>query len=199
MKINEARIVNFCDRAVLFSVYAAVFYLPISKALIETFIGMAFLFFLIKKIIKREGLRKSWFNFALLLYVLVCLVSVILSTNLRISVKAFFFKLTENVLFLLVIVDTLNNKARIKGMLYVLLAASALVGLDGIYQYFTHREFLRNRPEIFDRRLTAAFVTPNAFGCFLAGVMPFSLVQVFTKTNSRKFRWLAAAIFFLLF
>ena len=99
MKIDKARIVNFCDRAVLFSVYAAVFYLPISKALIETFIGLAFLFFLIKKIIKREGLRKSWFNFTLLLYVVVCLVSVILGTNLRISVKAFFFKLTENVYF----------------------------------------------------------------------------------------------------
>jgi len=198
MKINKTKLVYFCDNVVLFAIYAITFFLPISKALIESFMILAFLFYLFKKIINKECFLLNWFNLSLLIYVTVCLVSVFISTNFKISIMAFTFKHLEHVIFVLVVVDTLNSKTRIKNMLYILLVSSALLGLDGIFQFFKHQDFLRHRPPIFDKRLTASFTSPNAFGCFLVCMIPYSLVQVFIKFNNKKFKFMSAVLFSLL-
>jgi O-antigen ligase len=198
MKIDRLKLVYFCDSVVLFSVYSIAFFLPISKALIESFICLAFVFYLLKKIINREGLPVTWLNFAMFVYVIVCFFTIFISTSFKISIHAFLFKLLKDIIFVFVVVDTLNSKIRIKNMLYVLLISSALLGVDGIFQFFTHHDFLRHRPEVFDKRLTASFKTANAFGCFLVAIIPYSLVQFFIKTNNLKLKLTSAALFFVL-
>ena len=84
-------------------------------------------------------------------------------------------------------------------MLNVLFLSSLVLGIDGIYQNFTRQDFLRHRPVIFTDRIYASFVTPNAFGCYLAMVIPFLIARFFSKLRLKASRFIYFALFILLF
>jgi putative inorganic carbon (HCO3(-)) transporter len=185
----------------LFSLYAIAYFLPISKAIIESFTILAIVSFIIKKILQRQGLPRTQLNYAIFIYIAVCLVSVFMSTNFKISITNFVNKLLENILFFFVLVETLNSQRRIKTFIHILFISSLLLGIDGIYQHFTNKDFIRHRPYYGLPRIHATFPTPNDFGCYLYCVIPFVLVSFFgLKYKFKKTaRVLALALFILLF
>lgn len=197
--LERTKVINFCDKAALFSLYGVAYFLPISKAIIETFIYLSIAAFLVKKILQRQFLPKTKINPAVFSYLIICFFSIFISSNTRISSRAFLGKVLQDLAFFFVVVDVLNSRRRLKNVLYVLFVSSFLLGIDGIYQHFTHKEFIRNRPYDLPR-IHATFPTANDFGCYLITVIPFSMVCFFDKFNFRKlFRFLFLGLFILLF
>ncbi len=80
----------------------------------------------------------------------------------------------------------------------VLLLAGLLLGVDGIYQHFTHKDFIRNRPDFQFPRIYATFPSPNDFGCYLVGLIPFALIQIFIKRKRKIFNLFYLGLFSLL-
>jgi len=200
MRLNKEKAVNICDRIILFSIYAVAFFVPISKALIETFVYMAIFFFVLKKIMKRDSFLKiNSLYIAVFIYSCIGFFSIFTSTNPSLSSHAFLAKILRNIIFFLVTAEALNTKSRVKNMLYVLFISSAVVGIDGIFQFFTRKDFLRGRPVFFLDRIWASFGTPNAFGCYLATLLPFAMAYPFIKVQSKKLRFLSALLTILLF
>lgn len=199
MGLQKIKIINACDKIILFSVYAIAFFLPISKAIIESFSILAIACFIVKKILQRESIPNTHISFAIFAYLTVCFVSIFLSSNFKITFRSFFNKTVQNALFFFVVVDALNEKNRLRNIIYILLASSALLGIDGIYQYFTHKDFIRNRPDFMLPRIYATFPSPSDFGCYLITLIPFALVNFFVKLRFKIYRILFVCLFVLLF
>jgi len=200
MGFKRAEIVNICDRVILYSIYAVLFFLPISKALIETFSYIAIAFFIIKKSIEKKDIAIGYgFSSAIIAYVVICLFSVFISVNPAISIRSFLGKVMQDVSFFLVVIDTLNSERRLKNAMYILFFSSFVLGIDGIYQHFTSKEFIRNRLAAFTNRISASFLTPNDFGCYLVTVIPFTISIFFTKFPFKFVRFIITTLFLLLF
>lgn len=188
------------DRIALFSVYAIGFFLPISKAIIETMSYVAIIFFIVKIVIGRRpcaGTRSI--SLAILIYALICLLSIFTSTNSAISVRSFLGKVLQDITFFFVVIGTLNKKDRLRNFLAILFASSLLLGIDGIYQSVTHKDFIRNRPDLMIPRIYASFYTPNDFGCYLVSVMPYVIAVFFSASRILRARFFTASLFILLF
>jgi putative inorganic carbon (HCO3(-)) transporter len=198
--LEKTKLVRLCDTIALFSIYAVGFYLPISKAIIEVFIGFAIFFYIVKKIIQRQGITKTRLNAAIFIYIAVCFLSIFVSSNSAISFRSFLGKVLLRIAFFFAVAETLNSERRVKNFIYVSFSSYFLLSADGIYQYFTHKEFIRNRPYFGIPRIHATFASANGFGCYLATAIPFTLTCLFARRNfKRVFHFLFAALSLLLF
>jgi len=200
MVLDRSKITNILDKIILFSIYAAAYFLPISKAIIEIVSTLAIVCFILKKLLERKPITKNRINYAIFIYLAICFISIFMSVNFKISFRTFVGKVLQDTLFFFVIVNTLNSKSRVKNTMYIFLISSLLLGIDGIYQYFTHKDFIRNRPFFGIPRIHATFASANDYGCYLASVIPFTLVCFFDKLNFKKIiRYLFACLFVILF
>lgn len=197
--MDKIRIVNRCDRIILASLFGIAYFLPISKGIIEFLSILAIVFFIFKKIIQRKAIPFSYLNFGIFAFLSICFISIFLSSNPKISSRTFTCKILQELFFFFVVVDTLNNERRFRTFLYILFVSSLLLGIDGIYQSFTYKDFIRHRPTIFISRIYATFPTPNDFGCYLVTVMPFLTTTFFTKFKFKAVRFLLGGLFILLF
>lgn len=198
MNSKKTKIANICDKVSLFSLCAIAFFLPISKAIIEVFSILAIISYLLRKFVSFKALPKTPLNLPLFIYLFICIISIFMSSNPKISTRTFFSKTLQDVAFFFVVAETLSSKRRLKNILSILFLSSLVLGIDGLYQYFTRKDFLRNRPLTFSR-IYASFVTANAFGCYLTMVIPFLISRFFSKFRIKVFRFIYFALFILLF
>lgn len=196
---EKTKITGILDKVAIISIYLVAFYLPISKAIIEIASILAIACYIIKKIIQGGGLLKNNINYAVFCYLAICFLSVAISSNFGISSKTFVGKILQHTLFFFVIADSLNSERRIKNFLLILFFSSLILGVDGIYQNFTHKDFVRHRPYYGLQRIHTTFPTSNDFGCYLATIIPFVLICSFSKAFSKKLRFLFSGLFILLF
>lgn len=199
MTLDRERLVNSLDRIILLAIYAIALLFPVSKAAIEIFSTLAIVCYVLKKFIRNESFPTSYLNSAILIYLAVCFFSAFVSVNYMISSRIFYGKVAQNVFFFFVLIDALNSEKKLRNFLYILFFSSAVIGADGIYQYFTHKDFLRHRPTIFVNRVYATFPTPNDLGCYLITVIPFLVTSFFIKFRARAAKFLLAALLLLLF
>jgi O-antigen ligase len=186
------------DRLELISLYVVAYFLPISKALMEIFIYLGIAAFITKKLILKQDAEKFFLNKFVAAYLLICFISIFSSSNLRISASSFLGKVLQNVAFFFVIVDTLHTRKRIKIFLLVLLCSSFVLGVDGIYQYFTHKDFIRRRPDFMIPRIYATFPSPSDFGCYLVALIPFTVSLFFAPLRRKTVRFASIGLFALL-
>ncbi len=197
--MNRVKIAAICDKIILFSIYGIAFYLPISKAIIEVLSTLAIVSFIVKKIAQRQGIPHTHLNLAVIAYLIICFSSIFISTSTKISTRTFFGKYLQDILFFLVVAESLNTERRIKIFLYILFSSSALLGIDGICQHFTDKDFIRNRPNFYIPRIHATFPASNDFACYLYMVIPFVLASFFIKIRFKFFKFLFGVLFTLLF
>jgi len=197
--LEKTKIVNICDLMCYFSLCVVALFLPVSKGAIESFSIAAIVFYLVRKFVSFEGVSKTPINVMLCAYLTVCVISIFMSSNLRISARTFFAKTLQDITFFLVVVETLNTRRRFKNILYILFLSSLVLGVDGIYQYFTRKDFLRHRPVIFTERIYASFATPNSFGCYLSMIIPFAAAQLFRKISFKISKIAYGGLLVLLF
>lgn len=199
MVITKIKTVEFCDKSIFFLLCMLAFFLPISKAIIEITVGLSILLFLIKKTILKEGLKKSPLNLTLFVYLAVCFVSIFISASNKISARTFVAKIVENFFLFFLVYETLISKKRLNIFFVILFLSSTLIGIDGVYQFFTHKDFLRNRPSLDIPRIYASFASPNALGCYLNFSLSFLPVYFFAEKSSKKQKISVTVLFCLLF
>ncbi|MEW6009464.1 MAG: O-antigen ligase family protein [Candidatus Omnitrophota bacterium] len=185
-RLNKENLILICDRIIEYSLYILIFFLPISKSIIEICASLAILVFIVKKIITKKFLSSSYLNESIFLYLAVCILSIIFSTNTNMSLKAFFAKLLENVLIYFIVFEAINNKKKNYIIFIILFSSAALICIDGIFQYFTHIDFLRHRnwhysPMPFTLRITGPFITSNDFAAYLAPLSILTISLFFSK------------------
>lgn len=179
---QKEKIILLCNKIIEFSLYLMVFFIPISKAIIEITSGIAIASFLTKKIIQRQ-FPYTFINLPLFAFIIVSALSIPGTDILYTALRNFLCKLIEQVLLFFIVFDTINTKRKIRNILWIMLGSATLVGIDGIFQHFTHRDFLRQRTMPFKNRINASFYTPNDLGAFLVPLVILSL-----SVNTLKFK-----------
>lgn len=196
---EKTKVIGILDKTIIVSVCMVAFYLPISKAIIEIASTLSIACYIIKQALQGRGFLKNSISYSILVYLAISFFSVFTSNNFGISSKTFAGKIIQDILFFFVVADSLNSERRIKNLLLVLFFSSLIMGSDGIYQFFTHKDFVRHRPYYGLPRIHTTFPTSNDFGCYLAAVIPFVLIFSFIKSFSRLLRFLFLGLFILLF
>jgi O-antigen ligase len=129
-------------------------------------------------------------------YLLVSIVTASITTsNITLSSGTLMFKTMEYFLLFLVITDVINTKEKIVRSAMAFVLPSFIVGLDGLYQYFSGYDLFRHFP-LFERiKVTATFKFSNSAGTFFATVLPLPLSLFMLNAVRGKAKvFLAAAI-----
>lgn len=198
MDYKRDKTIWYCDKFIEFNLYLLAFFLPISKGIIEVTSSLAIVTFLIKKTIHRQSVH-TYLNLPLSIFVAISGLSIIGTDSLYTGLRNFFFKLIQQVLLFFVIFDTLNTRQKIKNILWIMLASAFLVSIDGLFQYFTHQDFLRHRSMPFKKRINASFYTPNDLGAYLVPLTMLSLSTIFLRLKNIFINLIPKILFPLLF
>lgn len=194
MSVKRETVILVCDKVMEYALYLMAFYLPISKAIIEIALILAIAAFCIKKIITRQFLPPTALNNYLFLYILICGISMIFSTSFPLSFKALFLKLGKNILAYFILIEVINDKKKIRNIITVFFLSATLVCVDGFFQYFTHKDFLRNRGWPYDLkpftfRITGPFVTKNDLAAYLLPLTVLSAGLFFIRFKNSFVRY----------
>jgi len=206
--MNKEKCITICDRIMEYGLYLLAYFLPISKAIIEICATTVILAFLIKRILIRNFATNSFLDIPLLAYVFICGFSTIFSSSIAISIRTFSTKLIENVLIFFVVTETINTKKKMRNIITIFFISSALVCIDGISQFFTHKDFIRHRNWPYDTkpftlRIMGPFITPNDLAAYLTPLVIINLSLFFVRFKSLfvkySFRLLGIALLICLF
>ena len=176
----KLKILRFLDKAVEYSIYGMIFFIPISKAALGTFAGFTALFFLIKKILAPDftSLKSDKTLFLLLLCFFIFMGLSLINSGPLIdkSIRALLIKWGRFPFLLWAIIDTFGDKKRIIRAVYVFLISATLVGLSVFTQRFMGFEFLRGRV-LGSSSLpsTGPFNNQNGLAAYLSCLIPFVL------------------------
>lgn len=185
------------DRIIMFFLCLMIFFLPISKAVIEVSAIICIIGWAIKRILilarDYEGVFKVAQKFftndfslsqSIFLFIAANLMAVVFSSNPSLSINTFFLKLAEYILIFIIVVDTVNTKKRFSLVVCVLLFSLLFIGLDGFFQVITKQDLFRHR-RLFQSRVTASFINPNDLGSYLITVIPLVLSMIFVNFNKK--------------
>lgn len=198
------KLISILDKFTVYSLYVMIFFIPISKAGIESFFGFVFLGFLIKKILKPDfRFLKSGEHFFLLLFLFFSALSLLNSGPYLIKgFKALFLKWGEYILIFWLIQDTLSNRKRIRTALGIFLSVAVIVGIDGIIQRLLRVDFLRNKGLIKVNQslyaITSAFNYYNDFAVYLVVILSLIIALLILKQVKGLNKWMLLAEGFLL-
>ncbi len=176
MKKEEVFI--FLDRTIVVFLCLSIFCLPFSKAGIESFVWPAIFIFLLKRVLGYRGnaflglLPKTGLNKALGIFIAINALSVVFSTNLGLSLRAFFGKELKFLMIYFMLVEVISSRKRLKVFLSTIFLSVILILVDSAVQYFRGVDFLRG----YDwARLRASFITANCYAAWLIVFIPLFL------------------------
>ncbi len=198
--VNKIKILNWFDKAIVYSFYGLIYFTPISIALVETFASFTLFFFFLKRgvilyhdfrdllKVKRGkipfghkiGLIRNFFrpvandlNRPMGFYILSGIVSLLLSTHHHLSVYGFFGKLLQGTYLYFTFIEAFKTKKELKIFVIIFLTSLTLISIDGIVQYWTGKDFIFGQP--FEGRISASFRHANDLGAYLVVVSPLIL------------------------
>lgn len=207
------RFIDWCDKAMAFSFYALIYFLPISIALSETFTGLALAFYLLKRFTffcvhageRTEGERPrsflnsnpvfffrsfappaNYLNKPVLIFLFFNLISVFISKHLMLSIEGFLGKVLQSAFLYFNFIEAINSKKRLKKFLIAFLASATLVSINGLYQHFIGKDFIYGHL-VYDGRVSSSFRAHNDFAAYLIVVAPIFLsLSVLSAVNDIK-------------
>lgn len=196
------KFIDLCDRAMAFSFYALIYFLPISIALTETFSGLAIFCYLLKRGTmlfdagRRRSLSKSslgtllkpvpnYLNKPLAVFLAIGFLTVITSQFPRASIEGFVGKMLECAFMYFAFLECIRTKKRIKIFLVIFSVSILLICVSGLYQYFIGHDFIRGH--IFEGRISSSFRQANDFAAYLVVTTPVLLyLSLFPLPKQKK-------------
>lgn len=190
------------DNLIILSLGFLIFGLPFSNSIVEIAATAAIALWFFKKIFIGRSLKiqKTPLNNPVSLYFLFVLFSLVNTKFFITSLIGFGFKAMEHFLLFVVIVDTIRTRKDVMKIMTFIFLSGVLMAADGLWQYFTHYDFLRGYPiwSSFNR-LTASFKFPNGFAGWLVTVTPFFMAIAMFNTKKRPLKLASAFLSVLLF
>ncbi|MHB8155153.1 MAG: O-antigen ligase family protein [Candidatus Omnitrophota bacterium] len=172
--LNREKTFLYLDRAITACLCFLIFCLPFTKAGAESFTLLAFVLWIVKKLLGfRSGalwgmLPKTELNMALGVFIAANALLTIFSTNFGLSLRGFFGKELKFIAIYFMLVEVINSKKRLWSILIAISASAVLMTIDAGVQYFKGIDFLRGYPW---QRLSASFMSANGFGGWLVVVI----------------------------
>jgi len=165
------------DNLILFSLCLLILGLPFSNSIIEITASVAISLWLFKKIfiLRTVKIEKTPLNKPIFFYLIFVALSLVNSKYLATSLKGFTLKTMEHFLLYFVIVECVKTQEDVKKVISAILLSCALIGIDGLWQYFTGYDFLRGYPLWSMGRIKASFKYPTGFGGWLITVLPLCI------------------------
>ena len=189
----------FCDKGIIFSLCAAVFVLPVSIALLDSFAGLAVFFYFFKKInriclgwsLKAVSLDLcAKFNFIwkglapclnclnrpLQFLVAAFFISVVFSQYPGHSLFAFFGKFLKCVFVFFSFIEAFQNEDHIWVFLKCFGASAFITALSGATEHYRGTDFIRGHTVgaenfVSTQRINSTFFGANGFGAYLLPVI----------------------------
>lgn len=177
---------ELADKLIVLFLCSMIFALPFSKSAIEICFSLALLLWAINKIlsyIARAPSTRSLtavntnFNFPVYLFIASGIISTLVSYSIALSLKGLFFKLLEGAMLYFIIADAINTRKKINMILLFMVLSMALISVDGIFQFVTAKDFIRQHSFYGERwfRMQASFGNPNSLGGWLTVMFPLAL------------------------
>lgn len=143
----KERVFKISSLVTEYSLYGVLFFIPISKAIIESLFVFALLGFLGKKIIQPDfRFIKTRYNLFLLAFILFSALSLHNSGQYIVkSLIALFLKWCEYILIFLIFHDSIASEKQINKAVFIFLASATLVSFDCIFQLYFGFDFLRHK------------------------------------------------------
>lgn len=210
---RSEKFIVWCDKAMAFSIYALVYFLPISIALSEIFTALALIFYLFKRsawfcahvrgrakvktplvfmdndfifFLKSFKPVENYLNKPILILLFFSLISVFASRHPMLSIEGFLGKVLQSAFLYLNFVECINSKKRLRKFLIVFLVSATLISINGLYQHFTGKDFIYGHL-VSNGRISSSFRAHNDFAAYLIVVVPIFLsLSVFHTVNSIK-------------
>jgi O-antigen ligase len=224
MIFNKEIASRVLDKMSQWSLYIFIFVLPFSKSMVEIATVVAIVSIVARKFLLRERIFKlSAVNIALYLFVAVSAPSFFNTSDLALSVRAFFFKTIKFAAVFLAAQEVFNTKERVKNFIIMGMLSCIVIIADGFIQhYVTHVDILHSYPSfqfceasILVPRLslspyettflgfpTASFPFPNDFASWILVMIFPAAAFTFLGKGSWRGRVLSglcfAGLFFLL-
>lgn len=199
--VNREKALKVADRIAEYALYGLIFFIPISVAGIEVFAGIAFIAFIVKKVICPDFTfikDNRYFYFFLLLFIFFLSLSLVNSGEyFSQSLYHLLARWIGYIFIVPVAADTFSSPGRIKKALFFIILSTSLAALSGLSQRFLGFEFFRVREMIRVRGETlavrAAFNHYNLFASYLIIFIPVALILNFLKVKKKFYK---IAIFF---
>ena len=142
---------------------------------------------------------KTDLNLSIAGFVFIGFLSTVNSISLSLSLEGFFLKLFEWVMIYFIVAETINSKKKLNRILAVILFSMVLISIDGIFQFITGTDFIRNY-SVAGHRIQASFGNPNSFAGWLVVMVLLALSLTYFGMNDwlnlieKKYNWFKKAI-----
>jgi len=187
-RLNCQKVIVISEKMIEYGFYGVIFFIPISKALIESFAGFVFLGFIVNKMLTQDfssfKVDRKIFWFLFILFICSALSLVNSGPFLAKGIKTLFFKWGEYFILFMVAIDHFRDRKSIKKFFYVLFFSGMLTGLSALSQKFLGFEFLRGR-DMLGLAIRGPFENSNGLGSYLACCLPIFVSVAYWKTKKR--------------
>ncbi len=137
-----------------------------------------------------EGSKIININMPIIGFIAISFLSVITSTSLVLSMEGFLSKVLKSILLYFVVIETVNDKKRIEWILFVMFFSMTVALIDGLFQFYTGADFLRQFSLWSGTAMRSCFGNPNDFAAWLVVMIPIVLCLAFR----RKILWVLAGV-----
>lgn len=182
--INKNKIISYCDRGIFTCLCLLIFCLPFAKAGMETFTWMAIFLWLFKRALGYRAdsslgmFPKTELNKALGVFIVFNALSMVFSYNFGLSLRGFFGKGLKFIAIYFMLVEVINNKKRLRIILFTIIASAILVTVDAGAQLLKGKDFLRGYSF---STFNACFNTSTGFAGWLIVIIPLLVGLICAK------------------
>ena len=156
--MKKDKIVAILDKTIEWSLYILVFSIPFSKTVIEGCILVAFIGWVIKKILLKDlRLKKTPLNTLLFIFLAINLISFVNADFKLLFARAMVTKCLKYIILYFIVIETMDSKTKFKNLLIMASLSAVIVMIDGFLQhYFLHQDLIRLYPSFKYAPLTDA-------------------------------------------
>ena len=168
------RIIKYLDFAIYWLIVLIPFSIAVAPAAVHTFIGFLIFLFLLKKILKREGIINTPLNLPFMFLILISIFSFKNSIDYGSSLRGI-GKLLQSPFLFLICAEEIRDRKQVSRIFLSIVFGAILVWIDAFWQIATGRDFIRGNELKFAIGLiwaTASFPNPNILGIYLTAITP---------------------------
>ena len=198
ISMDDSTILKKIDSGIRFFLYLLIFWLPYSKAVVESSVVIALVLWIVKRglilrrfhaIDKKKLLRMcapagSFLNGPITIFLIFGMVSALTSTLFLQSLHGYLTKILEWFIIYFLILEVFTTKKHIRIAFIIFLFTSISTVLDSLQQfYWTHKDIFLGYV-VHDNRATGGFNHSNDLAGYLTFVIPVVMVHPFWNKNS---------------
>lgn len=193
------------DMAITILLCIMIFILPFSKSMVEISFILAFILWIVKKILSYEAhtkfsnlLRpvKTELNIPIYIFITACFLSVLSSVSIFLSLKSFFSKLLEGMFIYFILTEIVNKKSTLNLILVSILLSIGLTIVNGLVQYITGADFIRHYI-MTGGRIQSSFDNSNKMAGWLVMLIPLVFSLAFYRSGIQSHRIVKIALLVL--